>query len=714
VRARGCHHEASPNEPSQSHSSLPANAVSVANIPIADANIPIADVAMSNLQSAPSNFSPPIDGTGLDSFSYASKAIKLPHPLADNTKQIDDDLRTAMEWESRRPPGHAMQERDQIMTSIEKRAEKLRISGEHQKWVRRVDPDAGPLVSDISRTLLCELLEEVGEDAAPLRRDLSGFPMVGTIPGSGRGTPVENAQPILDRPTLESEMRSRNEQLLSTLHQDKHSEFLFDDMQKDWKLHRMTEPVPVAEVNLDRCLLSRRFSREQGLKPDGSLRLRAVDDETSSGTNEAAAAGEQFHHDHLDALVQLVILFVVLTGVVPDLIKSDIDSAFRRLPIRLKDRHLIWVVVLHLGVVWASQHIGCPFGCLGSVFAWDRVGHAILVIARRMLFLPLLRYVDDYFGVSHPDCAKHTAAIFQRLVRALLGPTAINDSKTEVGKELVVLGLLVSLASQGLSISLDSIKASSWMQMLREAYETQLLPGGTAGKLAGRLNFGAQHVFLRAARCWLRPLYRQQYSPLKAGECSRELLHALRWWIAYLESSPEALILYRQPARPIRHVFSDAAGETASLCGFLFADSCWYGTHCKVPSAMLDALLPRKDEQILALEIIAVLLVLVTFPDYCADALIRFHVDSQSALGILRKGAASSSDHNFLSGIFWMLSAGLPAGVWLDWVPSHLNIADGPTRGDLSMYDRLPAQYVQPAVVALQKLAIRVAEMLAS
>jgi hypothetical protein len=141
VRARGCHHEASPNEPSQSHSSLPANAVSVANIPIADANIPIADVAMSNLQSAPSNFSPPIDGTGLDSFSYAWKAIKLPHPLADNTKQIDDDLRTAMEWESRRPPGHAMQERDQIMTSIEKRAEKLRISGEHQKWVRRVDPD---------------------------------------------------------------------------------------------------------------------------------------------------------------------------------------------------------------------------------------------------------------------------------------------------------------------------------------------------------------------------------------------------------------------------------------------------------------------------------------------------------------------------------------------------------------------------------------------
>ena len=38
------------------------------------------------------------------------------------------------------------------------------------------------------------------------------------------------------------------------------------------------------------------------------------------------------------------------------------------------------------------------FGAVGSVHAWERVGAALAHLARTFLKLPLLRYVDDYFG----------------------------------------------------------------------------------------------------------------------------------------------------------------------------------------------------------------------------------------------------------------------------------------------------------------------------
>ncbi len=45
-----------------------------------------------------------------------------------------------------------------------------------------------------------------------------------------------------------------------------------------------------------------------------------------------------------------------------------------------------------------SQHISCPFGAIGSVHAWERVGAALTHIARVYLKLAVLRYVDDKFG----------------------------------------------------------------------------------------------------------------------------------------------------------------------------------------------------------------------------------------------------------------------------------------------------------------------------
>ena len=60
-----------------------------------------------------------------------------------------------------------------------------------------------------------------------------------------------------------------------------------------------------------------------------------------------------------------------------------------------------------LSEVLFAIHAACPFGAIGSVHAWERLGAAIAHVARVYLKLPILRYVDDYFGPER--CALRVA-----------------------------------------------------------------------------------------------------------------------------------------------------------------------------------------------------------------------------------------------------------------------------------------------------------------
>ena len=119
--------------------------------------------------------------------------------------------------------------------------------------------------------------------------------------------------------------------------------------------------------------------------------------------------------------------------------KADIDSAFRRLPLKPEHRDLAWVVwrmdKTHMAI---AKHFSMPFGAIASVHYWDRIGlwfcsalslvsrvlawatGALLTfIARRVLHLPVLRYVDDFFSVSRASTAKFAMNIFARCGRCL-------------------------------------------------------------------------------------------------------------------------------------------------------------------------------------------------------------------------------------------------------------------------------------------------------
>ncbi len=48
-----------------------------------------------------------------------------------------------------------------------------------------------------------------------------------------------------------------------------------------------------------------------------------------------------------------------------------------------------------------SGVVAMPFGVVGAVYAWDRLGSAITAILFDLLLVPCIRYVDDLFWVTH-------------------------------------------------------------------------------------------------------------------------------------------------------------------------------------------------------------------------------------------------------------------------------------------------------------------------
>ena len=131
------------------------------------------------------------------------------------------------------------------------------------------------------------------------------------------------------------ECRASNEAVLSTLRPDEHEKELHEIAINDWQKGRMTKPQRVAEMDTSqvRCRRARynpsvrlcvaallqvmmvpRFGISQGLRPDGSLKLRAVDHLSWSRRKrgrkrkEASVNGHyqpdvEMKHDHLDDLL---------------------------------------------------------------------------------------------------------------------------------------------------------------------------------------------------------------------------------------------------------------------------------------------------------------------------------------------------------------------------------------------------------------------------
>jgi hypothetical protein len=184
--------------------------------------------------------------------------------------------------------------------------------------------------------------------------------------------------------------------------------------------------IPSCSMHCVRCAWYIVCGADQGLKEDGSVKLRAVDHMSWSHgpskrkrTKKAVKADSvnghytptvKITHDHLDGLLAAMRMHKQLIGSAPWLWKADVDSAFRRLPIRESHKWAAGVSYIFENEPWVAFHQGMPFGATSSVVAWHRIGALITSIARELLHLPVYRYVDDWFAVDRYLCTCSSTA----------------------------------------------------------------------------------------------------------------------------------------------------------------------------------------------------------------------------------------------------------------------------------------------------------------
>ena len=123
-----------------------------------------------------------------------------------------------------------------------------------------------------------------------------------------------------------------------------------------------------------------------------------------------------------------------------------------------------------------------------------------------------------------------------------------------------------------------------------------------------------------------------------------------------------------------------------------------------VPPELIDAINKEQSEagvcggkNITSYELLAILLGVETFAWECSGRSVQIWTDNTGGEGALRKRAARRIVHNAIVHYVWWKAASLGMGVFVERVPTEVNIADSPSRsGDDAvgtMLQRLGAEF---------------------
>ena len=93
-----------------------------------------------------------------------------------------------------------------------------------------------------------------------------------------------------------------------------------------------------------------RFGVEQGVREDGTTKVRAVNNFTESKRNACTAPTEELMYDTLDAFFEVLKIAAEKLEADLEMFKADIDSAFRRIPIAPSHREFAYIAFKYKGI----------------------------------------------------------------------------------------------------------------------------------------------------------------------------------------------------------------------------------------------------------------------------------------------------------------------------------------------------------------------------
>jgi hypothetical protein len=174
---------------------------------------------------------------------------------------------------------------------------------------------------------------------------------------------------------------------------------------------------------------------------------------------------------------------------------------------------------------------------------------------------------------------------------------------------------------------------------------------------------------------------------------------------------------WKSEQRPAVHLFCDASGSPAHLGAVLFDDDQCFVTHYAPPAELLAQFRRRRDNQIMGLELLSISLGLCTFEHLIRGRNVIVHSDNTGSearcecacdipwgvsnwacQAAIRRGTAIALDHAQLVHTQWTQAAEQGLSLHILRVGTHDNIADLPSRDELTLLLSLGAVPLAPVL----------------
>ena len=579
-------------------------------------------------------------------------------------------------------------------------------------------------------------------DAADLAADLAnGFPVLGYIKGAPGWKP-RPTHPYISR----EQLVTKNKTYVQGLHQrrpDELGDTLLKEILEEVALGRMEGPFQLPEGygpplrQHPRCspmmpcpthepVIALAFPIIQS-NPDGSTKIRRGEDWRRSHHNEACTMDTAPHHHGVDAYVDLIKLRATTgnTGSAQNRLDRqavwghDHDGAYRQLRIANPNDAFCWLPG-DPPTLW--RHNRLLFGSAASVWAYNRVGDAIVTISRVYLLDPTLHYVDDFGGADEPGPAMSAFESFRELNQNL-GFKMKKSKEQPPDFSQSLLGTRFTVHEDKVEIGVCPAKRDSVCTSIDRAIERGRLTTAETAKLAGRVNFLASCVFGKVGRTALRLLYVWQHGTGKHGQRNRldhKTLLALQAIKFFLHNTPPRTVPIGSSQAETTVLYADAYINTpngkvpAHMINehhhHYLQDNGWggllvYGTDGervfgRVPTELLARGCPT-GAYIYFLETWAQLATLICFQRKVSQFVVMF-CDNEAAKTALLKGRGNNDYVDAMVAWFWSVAAKMGLSVWLERVPSKANLADPVSRGkDLSAMRTVETRWNQETLERL-------------
>ena len=167
--------------------------------------------------------------------------------------------------------------RERTTSEIEAMGKCFKDSGECGAWIAEAsDQHLQGVASEVNGPLLDWVVTRLGTSGTPAH-DLfrKGSPLYGPISSSGRGVPVVPGV-AGDLCSLWDDREKDNLELIDSLKDDALEIELHGLALKDASLKRMSPPMPICMSDIKNMKLHPRFGVSQGVKADGSVKVRVA------------------------------------------------------------------------------------------------------------------------------------------------------------------------------------------------------------------------------------------------------------------------------------------------------------------------------------------------------------------------------------------------------------------------------------------------------